>query len=200
MSEGTVPCPHCGNPIQADAKFCPYCGQANVAVKVTYCPHCGSPVPAGATVCESCGQPVHAHAAAPQQAMPPQSYPAQNQAPAYQGQPQMYSQPAPATSSPGSGAATVSLVCGIISLVLPLVLGGFLITDIAGIVLGIVAIMQSSKAKKLGTSGGMQMGGLACGVIGICLNSLGLVACIACATAASSGLNAFNSYMQSYGY
>lgn len=76
----------------------------------------------------------------------------------------------------GNSAATVGLVCGIISAVCPLILSGSLIADIIGMILGIVAIAQSQKAKDLGVRGGMQTAGLALGIVGLCLCILILIA------------------------
>lgn len=59
-----------------------------------------------------------------------------------------------------NGKATAALVLGIISLV------GICI-PIAGIVLGIIAIVMAMMAKKEGFTGGKQTGGLVMGIIGI---------------------------------
>jgi len=56
---------------------------------------------------------------------------------------------------PGSGAATASLVCGIISLFF------------AGLILGIIAITQGRKAKRFGYMGGRATAGIVMGIIGI---------------------------------
>ena len=78
-----------------------------------------------------------------------QQFPVQPQAP--YGQPYM-----PVSMEPaGEKAATGSLVCGIISLFC------------AGFILGIIAIVQGNKAKKLGYSGGKATAGIVLGVIGL---------------------------------
>ncbi|MDT7808288.1 MAG: hypothetical protein QOJ70_2101 [Acidobacteriota bacterium] len=54
----TVPCPKCGTPNQAGAKFCQNCG-ANTQVQqeaTVQCPHCQAQVQAGAKFCNNCGQ------------------------------------------------------------------------------------------------------------------------------------------------
>jgi membrane protease subunit (stomatin/prohibitin family) len=54
----TVPCPKCGTPNQAGAKFCQNCGaavQLQQAATVQ-CPHCQAQVQAGAKFCNDCGQ------------------------------------------------------------------------------------------------------------------------------------------------
>lgn len=48
-------CGHCGQSIDANAKFCPYCGQPSEAT-LGPCPHCGTPVAANAKFCPSCGR------------------------------------------------------------------------------------------------------------------------------------------------
>ncbi len=53
----------------------------------------------------------------------------------------------------GEKAATTSLVCGIVGLF------------IAGLILGIVAIVQSNKAKSLGVTNGKQKAGFILGII-----------------------------------
>jgi membrane protease subunit (stomatin/prohibitin family) len=54
----TVPCPKCGTPNPAGAKFCQNCGantQAQQAATQT-CPHCQGQVNAGSKFCNNCGQ------------------------------------------------------------------------------------------------------------------------------------------------
>lgn len=103
-----------------------------------------------------------------------------NQAPQYQ---------APMPPQPGKGAATGSLVCGIISLA-TWWLGWF---AIIGLVLGIVAIVLSVKAKKEGFVGGLATGGMVMGIIGTVVCGIGFITCGICAAcviaeAGASGL------------
>jgi len=77
--------------------------------------------------------------------------------------------PASKTNAPG---AVSSLVCGIISVVVCWV-------PIAGLVLGIIAILHHSKAKKniqanpqSFEGGGMAVGGLVCGIVGTVTSAL----------------------------
>ncbi len=94
---------------------------------------------------------------------------------------------------PGKSNATCALVCGIISLVFGSWLGSFTlgIGSIVALVLGIVACIQASKAKKLLPQGqtGAATAGLVCGIIGIVLSAVGticgIVAGAAACTAAS---------------
>jgi hypothetical protein len=81
----------------------------------------------------------------PPQNVPQQPYQQPTNQPYQQGQ---YKQP-------GDSAATASMVCGIIGLFF------------FGLILGIVAIVQSNKAKKLGYVGGKATAGFILGVIGI---------------------------------
>ena len=92
---------------------------------------------------------------------------------------------------PGKGAATCALACGLVSLVLGVVgpyLGGLTgnaavtwIMIIAPIVLGIVAIVMSSQAKKQGFVGGIATGGLVLGILGVVFGGLWLACVAACA-------------------
>ena len=47
-------CPKCGASVNANAKFCPACGE-KLAVKAS-CPKCGAEVPAGSKFCPECGE------------------------------------------------------------------------------------------------------------------------------------------------
>lgn len=64
--------------------------------------------------------------------------------------------------------AVAALVCGILSIV-------FCWVPIAGLVLGIIAILQAGKAKRIASSdgeryeqGGVRVGGFVCGIVGTC--------------------------------
>ena len=94
---------------------------------------------------------------------------------------------------PGKGAATGSLVCGIVGLVLS-ILGlfvfGFLC--IVGLILGIVGLALAASAKNAGFVGGARTGGMVLSILAVVFGAVALVACIACAGiigAASSGLS-----------
>ncbi len=47
-------CPHCGEPVRADAKFCDHCGKP----LATVCAKCGAGLRPDAKFCDSCGAPV----------------------------------------------------------------------------------------------------------------------------------------------
>jgi hypothetical protein len=81
---------------------------------------------------------------------PQYQYPQYPQQP-YNGQYPQY----PNYANNGEGAATGSLVCGIIGLF------------VAGLSLGIIAIVQGNKAKKLGYTGGKATAGIVLGIIDI---------------------------------
>ena len=49
-----IPCPNCGTPNQAGAKFCSNCGK-ELKKAPRFCANCGSELPAGAKFCNNCG-------------------------------------------------------------------------------------------------------------------------------------------------
>jgi Double zinc ribbon len=59
---GALKCTHCGRPIAAGAKFCPYCGVAAeapiaaAAIERRFCASCGAENPVGSRFCKGCGQ------------------------------------------------------------------------------------------------------------------------------------------------
>ena len=63
---------------------------------------------------------------------------------------------------PGSGSATASLVCGILSLILPFV----------SLILGIIAIATGASAKRNGFMGGKATAGIVMGIIGTAWNAV----------------------------
>ncbi len=95
-----------------------------------------------------------------------------NQTPSYQN-PQG---PVPG-KHPGQGAATGSLVCGIIAVVLAF----FGYGAIVSLILGIVGLVMASKAKKEGFSGGLRTAGFVLSIIGLVFGAIGLIGCVACA-------------------
>jgi len=50
-------CPDCGNPVQKEAKFCPYCGHQQLVFD--QCSNCGKNLPPNARFCPRCGTPAH---------------------------------------------------------------------------------------------------------------------------------------------
>lgn len=75
------------------------------------------------------------------------------------------------------GKQIASLVCGILSLIWAWASYG----AIAGIALGIVAVVLSSGVKNAGAENGMSKAGFICGLIGTILSAVMLVVWIACA-------------------
>ena len=83
---------------------------------------------------------------------------------------------APNGAQPGKGAATASLVLGIVSVVFWF----FGMGAIVGLITGIIGIICSVNAKKAGFVGGIQTAGLVCSIIGVVGSAIVFVACVAC--------------------
>lgn len=78
---------------------------------------------------------------------------------------------------PGKGAATASLVLGIVAVVLWF----FGYTSIVSVVLGIVGLICAGNAKKAGFDGGLRTAGFVLSLIGLIGGGIAFVACVACA-------------------
>ena len=77
---------------------------------------------------------------------------------------------------PGKGAATASLVLGIMSVVLWF----FGYSALVSVILGIVGLILAGNAKKAGFVGGMQTAGFVLSLIGLIGGAIFFVACVAC--------------------
>lgn len=77
---------------------------------------------------------------------------------------------------PGKGAATASLVLGIIAVVCWF----FGYSSILSVILGIIGLVLASKAKKDGFVGGLRTAGFVLSLIGLIGGSLVFIACVAC--------------------
>ena len=75
---------------------------------------------------------------------------------------------------PGQGAATGSLVCGIIAVVCWF----FGYTTIISLILGIIGLVMASKAKREGYTGGMRTAGFVLSLMGVIVGAIVLVACV----------------------
>ena len=80
---------------------------------------------------------------------------------------------------PGKGAATASLVLGIISVVLWF----FGYSALVSVILGIVGLILAGNAKKAGFNGGIRTAGFVLSLIGLIGGGIAFVACVACAGA-----------------
>lgn len=93
---------------------------------------------------------------------------------------------------PGKGAATASMVLGIISVVLWF----FGYSALVSVILGIVGLILAGNAKKAGFVGGIQTAGFVLSLIGLIGGAIFFVACIACVGAigaiGTSGALMFN--------
>ena len=76
---------------------------------------------------------------------------------------------------PSKGAATGSMVLGIVGLVVALFIFGPL-----GLILGIVGLVMVAKAKNEGFEGGMRTAGFVLSILAIVFGAISLVACVAC--------------------
>ena len=83
---------------------------------------------------------------------------------------------------PGKGAATASMVLGIISVVLWF----FGYSALVSVVLGIVGLILAGNAKKAGFVGGMQTAGFVLSLIGLIGGAIFFVACVACVGASGA--------------
>jgi uncharacterized membrane protein HdeD (DUF308 family) len=79
-------------------------------------------------------------------------------------------------STPNNGKAVAALVLGIVSIVFCWVYG------IVGLITGIIGIVLAISAKKEAPSS-MCTAGMVLSIIGLCLNALIFISCIACAGA-----------------
>ena len=92
---------------------------------------------------------------------------------------------------PGKGAATASLVLGIISVVLWF----FGYSALVSVILGIVGLILAGNAKKAGFNGGIRTAGFVLSLIGLIGGALAFVACVACVGLfASTGIAAGGLY------
>ncbi len=82
----------------------------------------------------------------------------------------------PNAPQPGKGAATASLVLGIISIVFWF----FGMGAIVGLITGVIGLILASSAKKAGFVGGLRTAGFVCSLIGVIGSALIFVACVAC--------------------
>jgi len=91
---------------------------------------------------------------------------------------------------PGKGAATASLVLGIISVVLWF----FGYSALVSVILGIVGLILAGNAKKAGFNGGIRTAGFVLSLIGLIGGAIFFVACVACVGAfgAANATGAFD--------
>ena len=91
---------------------------------------------------------------------------------------------------PGKGAATASLVLGIISVVLWF----FGYSALVSVILGIVGLILAGNAKKAGFNGGIRTAGFVLSPIGLIGGAIFFVACVACvgAIGAADATGAFD--------
>ena len=91
---------------------------------------------------------------------------------------------------PGKGAATASMVLGIISVVLWF----FGYSALVSVILGIVGLILAGNAKKAGFVGGMQTAGFVLSLIGLIGGAIFFVACVVCvgAVGAAGGSDALS--------
>ena len=80
------------------------------------------------------------------------------------------------TNPPGKSNATASLVLGIIAVVFWF----FGYSSILSVILGIVGLIQASKAKELGYLDAIRTAGFVLSLIGLIGGALAFVACVAC--------------------
>ena len=84
------------------------------------------------------------------------------------------------TNPPGKSNATASLVLGIIAVVFWF----FGYSSILSVILGMVGLIQASKAKELGYQDAIRTAGFVLSLIGLIGGALAFVACVACVSCA----------------
>lgn len=87
---------------------------------------------------------------------------------------------------PGKGAATASLVLGIIAVVLWF----FGYSAILSVILGIIGLVCAGNAKKAGYDDGIRTAGFVLSLIGLIGGSVVFISCIACAGALTAAIGA----------
>lgn len=80
---------------------------------------------------------------------------------------------------PGKGAAVGSLVCGIVSLIFSLVLGGMIFPPLVGLILGIIGLVLASNARKAGYDEGLRTAGFVVSLLGTIFGGLVFASCTA---------------------
>ncbi|WP_204469521.1 hypothetical protein [Bifidobacterium pullorum] len=109
--------------------------------------------------------------------MNPPQQPYAPQQPAAPQQPFAPQQPASLNGSvPGKGAATASLVLGIVGVVCWF----FGWSSIVSVICGVIGLILSSNAKKAGFDGGIRTAGFVLSIIALAGGALVFVACVAC--------------------
>lgn len=83
---------------------------------------------------------------------------------------------------PGKGAATASLVLGILAVVMWF----FGYSSILSVIFGIIGLICAGSAKKAGFMGGLRTGGFVLSLIGLIGGAIAFVACVACVGAIGS--------------
>ena len=83
---------------------------------------------------------------------------------------------------PGKGAATASMVLGIIAVVLWF----FGYSAVLSVILGIIGLILAGNAKKAGYEDGIRTAGFVLSLIGLIGGAVALVACVACIGALTS--------------
>lgn len=128
-----------------------------------FCKNCGSEYNEGTSICERCGADLTS-SAQPQWQQPQYQQP-QYQQPQYQQPPYRQPQYQQTQPIPGRGLAVASMVLGILSFFC------------AAIITGLLAIVFGGASKAKGCKSGMATAGIVCGIIGMSLWILMMVAC-----------------------
>jgi len=115
-----------------------------------FCPKCGTMQDDKAQFCMSCGTNI-----------------ANTQQSSQQSFQQSFQQDYQQTAQPGNGAATVSLICGIVGLFF------------FGLILGIIAIIQGNSARKQGYVGAKATIGIVLGILDVVFGVVGVLFMIA---------------------
>lgn len=149
-----------------------------------FCGNCGNQVPDGANVCPNCGTALGVqtdNSASVNNSTPVNNGMPVNNGPVYQTPGQMPVAPVPAPDGGSNVNATISAICGVISIIVA-VFGGIMFGVFGGllaVILGVVALVTGISARKE-TNNAKGSAGLVCGILGLIFGVIFAASCGIC--------------------